>query len=458
MIQLMNVRTPKPEANIVPIALSDETMVDRRNKVLAQMETKGYDAIVIYADLEHGGNFEYLVGFLPRFEEAMLVLHKDASAYMVLGNENLNKASKSRIPATAVHMPHLSLPNQPMNTTKKVAEILMETKLQKVAKIGVVGWKRFTSKFDDTASLFDAPHFLIESLKEIAPLASLQNATDVFIGEDGVRTTNNANEFAHYEFGAALAGNCILDAMDTLELGKTEMEVAQKLDAAGQSHSVVSIMATGARFEKANMYPSNKKIKHQDTISITSGYKGGLQSRGGYAIVAEDELPKGQEDYLERLAKPYYQAVVTWLEKIHIGMKGKALYDTIEQVLPQETYGWSLNPGHLCADEEWLASPIYPNSQEILKSGMLFQIDIIPSVSGYGGISCESGILLADESLRENIKKDYPEIWKRIEVRRNYMRQELGINLSDEIIPTSIATAFCRPFLLNKQQAFQNVK
>lgn len=39
---------------------------------------------------------------------------------------------------------------------------------------------------------------------------------------------------------------------------------------------------------------------------------------------------------------------------------------------------------------------------------MLFQIDIIPSLKGYQGINCESGILIADEKLQNDIKRNTP--------------------------------------------------
>lgn len=458
MIELTHVKKPNIEENIYPVFLSDETMKARKDAILNRMKENDLDSIVVWADLEHGNNFEYLVGFLPRFEEALLVLHKDGTAEIVLGNENLNKASKSRIPVTPVHMPHFSLPNQPMKTDKSVSEILKQCNLSQDKKIGLVGWKNFTSKYDENSELFDLPSFVVEALKKNLPNTKFVNATFIFIGENGARCTNNANEFAHYEFGAALAGNCMLKAMDKLDVGVSEMKVADELDAGGQTHSVVTIMATGARFEKANKYPTNKKIKLADPLSITTGFKGGLQSRGGYAVHDENELPENLKGYLDAVAKPYFNAVVHWLENIHIGMKGRELYDSIENVLPKEKYGWTLNPGHLCADEEWLSSPVYPESEEVLKSGMLFQIDIIPSVSGFGGISCESGVMIADKELRDSITSEYPGIWDRIVKRQEYMKNELGIQISDEILPTSMATAYCKPWLLNKEMAFKSVK
>lgn len=457
MIKLKEVEAPKPEEGLIPVMLSDETMQNRKARLLENMQKDGFDAVVVYADLEHGSNFEYLCGFLPRFEEALLILHANGKAFMVLGNENLNKAGKARIEAVPIHMPHFSLPNQPMQTEKSVAQILAYCELEDAEKIGLIGWKNFTSHVEDNHLLFDLPYFLVEALKTVCGKAQFTNAAYLLIGENGVRTTNNANEFAHYEYGAALAGNCILKTMDRLKVGKTEMEMAETLAADGQRHSVVTIMATGARFEKANLYPGNKQIQCGDKISITTGFKGGLQSRAGYAVECAEQLPEKEQDYLKAVAIPYFQAVKTWLETIKIGINGNDLYEAVETVLPKEEYGWTLNPGHLCADEEWMSSPIYPQSEETLQSGMLFQIDIIPSVNGYGGVSCESGILLADEQLRKAIAKEYPAVWERIVKRRAYMQEVLGIRIQEDVLPTSMATAYLRPYLLKKEMALASV-
>ena len=457
MIKLKEVEAPTLEEGLIPVMLSDETMQNRKARLLEKMQRDGFDAVVVYADLEHGSNFEYLCGFLPRFEEALLVLHADGKAFMVLGNENLNKAEKARIEAVPIHMPHFSLPNQPMQTEKSVAQILASCELEKAEKIGLIGWKNFTSQVEDNHLLFDLPYFLVEALKTVCQKAQFTNAAYLLIGENGVRTTNNANEFAHYEYGAALAGNCILKTMDRLEVGKTEMEMAETLAADGQRHSVVTIMATGARFEKANLYPGNKQIQCGDKISITTGFKGGLQSRAGYAVECAEQLPEKEQEYLTAVAIPYFQAVKVWLETIKVGINGNDLYEAIEAVLPKKEYGWTLNPGHLCADEEWMSSPIYPQSKEALQSGMLFQIDIIPSVNGYGGVSCESGILLADEELRKEIAREYPAVWERIVKRRAYMQEVLGIHIHEDVLPTSMATAYLRPYLLKKEMALVNV-
>lgn len=455
-IVLRKVDKPKKDWDGVPVLLNDKTMEERKKAVLAKMEENHLDTVVVYGDLEHGNNFEYLVGFLPRFEEAMLVLHKDGRAYLVLGNENLNKAEKARLQVEAVHAPYFSLPNQPMANTRSFKDILAEAGIAN-KKVGVVGWKNFTSRFEDNRKLFDLPSFIMETLTELCGRENLTNATGIFIGENGVRTINNPNEIAHYEFGASLASDCMIDALEALHPGITEMETGDKLSRYGQRTSVVTIAAFGPRFVKANMYPCSRKLEIGDTVSLTIGYKGGLSSRAGYAVEDESQLPEKQKDYFEKVCAPYFSGIKAWLENVHVGMSGGELYGLIDQILPKSEYGWSLCPGHLTADEEWMSSPIYENSKEIIQSGMLLQTDIIPSVPGYGGVSAESTLCIAGQALRERIRDEYPMMYSRMQRRRDYIVNTIGIRLSEDVLPMCNTLAYMRPFMLCEKAAVVNI-
>lgn len=449
-IALREVPEPPRDCPPAPLPLSDETMAARLRAVLDRMSSRGLDALVVYADLEHGGNFEYLVGFLPRFEEALLVLHADGSAHLVLGNENLNKAGKARLRATAVHAPHFSLPNQPMVPDLPLADVLGQTGIAG-CRVGVVGWKLFTSRAEDVSDAFDVPAYVHRALAGLCGEGALVNATDLFIGPHGARRTCSAEELAHYEFGAALAGDCMLDALDALAPGVTEMEVADRLVRWGQRQSVVTIAAFGPRFVKANMYPTSRRLEVGDPVSLTVGYRGGLSSRAGYAVREASELSEGTGAYLEDLAVPYFAAVVAWLEGIRVGMTGGELHELVEGELPRGRYGWTLCPGHLTAEEEWLCSPVYEGSEEPLESGMLFQTDIIPSVPGYAGVSAESTCALADEALRAQLAERFPEFWGRVRARRAYLRDVLGIDLSEDVLPMCGSLAYLRPYLLSRK-------
>lgn len=433
-----------------PILLSDETMQERTAKIISRMKDKGLDCIAVYADVEHGGNFEYLTGFIPRFEEALLILHKNKDAYLLLGNEVLSLAKHSRIPAKGLHMSYFSLPDQPLDEEQNLTDVLKQAGVQEGMKLGVVGWKGFYRMHKE---LFDIPFYMLEAMQSCG--AVLSNATDIFISPAyGARTTNNANEIAHYEYGQILASKGLQRAILALKPGKTEMEIASLLESEGQVHNVVTICSSGVRFEKANLYPVNKPIQTGERISLTVGYKGGLASRAAFAARRRDDLASAVRDYEEAVAKPYFAAVCTWLETIHIGMKGKAVHDLINDILPKEIFHWKLNPGHLSADEEWLSSPIYEGSELDLKSGMILQIDIIPSVAGYPGCCCENGVVLADEALKKELQQLHPESWKRMENRREYMKNVLGIQLHEDILPLTNMAAYYTPYLMNHEYAY----
>ncbi|EMG28422.1 hypothetical protein X560_2452 [Listeria fleischmannii 1991] len=455
-MKLKAIEAPKTMLGM-SVELTEETIHERLAKVKANMVQSGIDTLVIYADKEHGANFEYLTGFIPRFEEALLVLSQTNETFLLLGNENMKMAAHARIPNKAIHVPHFSLPNQPMDPFVPLLDLLAQAKLDGAKTIGLVGWKKWTTTTEKNETLFDIPHFIVKAIQDCATDATLISASGVMIGNEmGARILNNANEVAHYEFGASLSSTSILNAMNQIDVGKSEMELAGELARLGQPHTVISIMATGERFQYANLYPTNKKVRLGDKISLTCGFKGGLSSRAGYAVSEAKELPDGQEDYVERVSGPYFNAVVKWLETVKVGYPAADVYQMVEDVLPKERYHWHLNPGHLTADEEWMSSPIYPNSPHTLKSGMIFQIDIIPSVKGYAGVSAEECVALADASLRETIRRDYPELHERIKERRRYLREVLQIDIHEDILPLSNTVAYLRPYLLNKELAFVN--
>lgn len=448
---LQAIPAPQTYKQITSPVLPDETLTARLDNVLNAMKQADLAHLVIYADKEHGGNFEYLAGFIPRFEEALLVVRANGELSYIMGNENLKLVPHARNPGRCLHSPLFSLPNQPMDNDLPLEALLTSCGITGAGKIGVVGWKLFTRH----PTLFDVPAFILDAVTLAAGgRGNLVNATGLFISpEQGVRTLNTASEIAFYEYGANLASTQVLMALDAIEPGKSEKTIGQFLAGDGQPNNVVMIAATGDRFAHAGLYPSDKTVTRGDKFSLTVGYKGGLTSRSAYVVADESELPASVADYLERVAIPYYHTVVSWLEFIRPGVTGGEVYRLVESVLPKDDFHWHLNPGHFVADEEWLSSPVFADSTVVLKSGMLLQIDIIPSVPGYGGSSIEDTVGLADAALRDQLARDYPQTWMRMQARRKYVTETLNIALPEEVILLSNTVGYLRPFLLDKQRA-----
>ena len=446
------IASPPVFPGVASPVLSDETLHRRLAAIIQRMQEQKIAQLIIYADKEHGSNFEYLAGFIPRFEEALLVVNQQGALTYIMGNENLKLVPFARNPGRCLHAPLFSLPNQPMRGEQPLDQLLNEAGIVAGERTGLVGWKLFTGR---QQGMCDLPQFVYAAAAQATGSdALLVNATGLFISPDnGARCVNCADEVALYEAGANLASTAMLAALDSVELGNTEKALGAQLNAEGQPNTVMTIAATGDRFAHARLYPSDKQLVTGDKLSLTTGYKGGLTSRSAYVVSEASELQCNVSDWLTRLAIPYYHAVVSWLEDLHIGMTGGELYSLIESVLPKAEYGWHLNPGHLVADEEWLSSPVYPDSAVTLKSGMLLQIDIIPSVPGYGGCSIEDTVGLADAALRDELARAYPDVWQRMTQRKTYLAEVLRIRLPEEVILLSNTVGYLRPFLLDKRRA-----
>lgn len=449
-------KTPLPIADNSgqPIILGDQTYVERKEKVLALMKKYNFSSLMIYADKEHGSNFEYLTGFIPRFEEAIQILNQDGSSTLILGNENANKVGMSRTPSTGIKCPFFSLPNQPMDFSKQMIDYIQEAEVDASKKIGLVGWKLLSNDFENFHQHFSTPAFIVSAIQEAFGADKVVEATQLYLHpREGVRVTNNAEELLKYEYGASLASDAVLTAMNALEVGQSELTAGNHLNRDGQYQSVVSIAAFGDRFAGANLYPTDNTLDESDKVALTVAYKGGLSSRSGYAVSDESQLVERDPGYLEKVVFPYFSAYKWWLDNIEIGKKGGEFYDEFKAFYPQATYGWELCPGHLVADEEWMSSPFYEGSDAVVQSGSIFQVDFIPSQAGHNGVSAESTVAIADESLRQAIQANHPDLWARIEQRKSYLKVALGLELSDELLPLASTLGYYRPFLLDQDTA-----
>jgi hypothetical protein len=85
-----------------------------------------------------------------------------------------------------------------------------------------------------------------------------------------------------------------------------------------------------------------------------------------------------------------------------------------------------------------------------LASGMALQCDIIPTPVPDGRfINCEDTIVLADDALQQELQREQPEVWRRIEARRAFMCEELGLQPGRDVLPLSTIPAYLPPFWLD---------
>ncbi|MDQ2689790.1 MAG: aminopeptidase P family N-terminal domain-containing protein [Chloroflexota bacterium] len=418
----------------------------RLERLRERMEERGFDRLVIYADREHSANLSYLTGFDPRFEEALLVVGPTDDPALLVGNECFGLAGVTPLPVRRHLFQDFSLPSQPRDRSAPLGEILAGEGIAAGTRVGAVGWKGYA---DPVAS--DLPSYLVDELRRMTgPAGSVENATDLLIGAaDGLRVINEAEQIAAFEWASCQTSNGVRRLLDGLRPGMTEREAVRLLDWNGWPLSCHLMLTAGPRARFGLLSPGDRVIEAGDPLTVAFGIWGALTCRAGWVVEDEGGLPEGINDYVERLVAPYFAAVADWYAALRIGQPGAVFQEIIDRHLGDPFFGIFLNPGHQLHLDEWVNSPISPGSDVELRSGMALQVDIIPATgTEYFTTNIEDGVVLADAALRAELADRYPDAWARIDARRGFMADALGIQLHPDVLPLSNIPACLAPFML----------
>ncbi len=425
----------------------------------ARYLSDGFDAFLVYADREHFANMAYLTGYDPRFEEALLVLRPGRTPVLLVGNEGLAYASVCPVPVDVVLCQTLSLVDQPRDSSPPLADILAGTGLDEGMRLGVAGWKYFSALDSPRPSEWlEIPSFIVDSLRQLGLV--LQNANDILMHPDGgLRVVNDVHQLAAFEYSAAYASQGVRDVVFGLREQMTEYDACALAGMRGMPVGFHPLLLSGERTSLGLGSPSTRRISLGDPIVTAIGYWGSNTARAGFVARSEADLPESIPDYVDRLVVPYFRAAVAWYETVGIGVTGGELYAAAMEHIGDPFFGVTLNPGHLIHLEEWLSSPVWPASTIPLVSGMYWQVDMIPATgSAYFTTNIEDGIALADSALRAEIAVSYPDVWSRIEARRLFMLDVLGIRLRPEVLPFSNMPAYLPPFWLSPSRAMRVIR
>jgi Xaa-Pro aminopeptidase len=432
---------PMPE---LPKALYAARTERARERAAAQ----GYDTLVVYADREHSANLSHLTGFDPRFEEAILLLgtRGDDAPLVLVGNECLGLARAAALPMRVELFQDLSLPDQPRDRSRPLADILASEGVVAGARVGVAGWKSFAHR-----GWLEVPAYLADALRQaVGPGGLVENASALFVdARDGLRTVNEVEQLAAFEHAACQTSEGVRNILAGLRPGMTEHEAARLAGWSGDPLSCHFMLSSGPRAALGMLSPSDRVIEHRYPFTTAFGIWGALDCRAGFVVEEAAALPSPIRDYVERLVAPYFTAIVEWLEALRVGQTGGALQAVIDRHLGDPFFGIFLNPGHLLGLDEWVASPVARGSEVTLRSGMALQVDVIPATgTEYFTTNIEGGLAIADAPLRAELAARFPGAWERIQARRDFMRQSLGIALHPDVLPFSNLAACLPPFLL----------
>jgi len=438
-VVLRDVRPLTVETAVEKIEVSDDVIKRRCRELYARA---GTDWVLVWGDREHFGNIHYLSNFDPRFEEAVLLLGPDGRSVLVVGNEGEMYAHVVRGEHEIVLCQTFSLMGQKRQESQTLDAVFREVGLRSDSSVSIVGWK-YPEKFEEVPGQNHfVPAYVLSALTSVVAKGQLVESTHLLIDPvKGMRASNEADNIAMLEWGASRASDAVARIVRATRPGKTELDVMAAMEYAGEPLTCHPMFASG-REAAALRSPGSRTLQHGDPVFVALGYWGGLSCRAG--VVAESD-----DEFVSRWATPYFEGLVAWYELAKPGVTGGELYEAVAERLAVGGMHPALNPGHLTATEEWVSTNVQPGNNTRLASGMALQCDVIPAGLPDGmQLNCEDGLALADADLRRELADRYPAVWARIQARRSFMKDELGIDIDDSLLPLSNTPGYFAPAFL----------
>lgn len=455
MPRLIDIEWPDYGMPAAPERPSRESLAANLGLMRRAMEERGYLHLVIYGDREHFANMLWATGFDPRFEEAVLVVRQSGKPLLVVGNECYDYTPVSAAVAAGdiqvERCQTLSLNSQPRDDRRRLIDIVAGEGFSPASRVGVAGWKYFSAEeTDDPDHTLEVPSILADGLRRLCGHDAVVNATDLFMHPGyGLRSTVTVDEIVAFEFANSLAAASVRRMLFALRDGISDLDVYAAGQVAGIPLGCHNTFSVGRNRHLGLGGPTGEIVRTGDPMSFNVCHFGANIARSGWLAAGPADLPEAARDYVDVFAGPYFALLSEWFAAMRPGTRGADVHAMIQKRLPFETFGIFLNPGHLIHHDEWLSSPIFAGSDLPLRSGMAMQVDIIPSHKIYNSTRMEDGIVIADASLQAELRDRHPSVLERCLARRHFMRDTIGLDVPDTVLPLSDTAGIVPPYFFS---------
>ena len=458
-VRLVEVEFPEPMVPTEVPVVARSVYGSRIQRALGALQERGLSHLVVYADREHFANMHFLIGYDPRFEEALLIMSPGNRPALFVGNEGMAYAAISEVEMDVVLCQSFSLMGQPRGKSPSLKQMLSDVGIGRGARVGIVGSKYFSPhEVDDPEHASDAPGLIVDTLRSLAGYENVVNATGIFTDPvNGIRICLDVDDIAFFEYGAEVVYSGVRRVLKGLREGVSALEASALLGYAGYpplSCHITMSFGERAMLGLASPSPANK-LRIGDFVNFGYGVWGANMARSGFAVERKAQLAPDARGVVEDLYIPYFQMMARWYSSLAVGRTAGDVYEAVEDFVRDQQYGVVLNPGHLIHLDEWPHSPFSPGSTCELRSGMAMQCDIISSTGApYYGVHVEDGLVLADAAIRAELNSKYPAAAERIRQRRRRFTETLGIRLSDDVLLMSSIQGVLSPYMLRPELAF----
>lgn len=448
------------QCTAAPVRLGKEDYLLRLSLLRGRMKNEGIDFALLYGDREHFANIDYFTGYDCRFEESLFIIPLDGTPALLVGNEGMAYSYVIPYEVQRVYYRNFSLQGQPREAGESLAAILRKAGIDKSARVGLCGYKYFLKEYIATDPLytFDLPQYVMQEICSAAEPKNVINYTEMLTGlADGIRLrVHTARDIAVAEAAACRAAAVLLRMLERLRPGMTEYELSERSHAGFAPWSMFPLINFGPKRVQIGISSptQEQRLSLGDPCALCYGIRGCLNSR--VAVAAYDEASMGGlRGQLYSFYGKFFEAMCAWYETLRVGASGHGMHWAIHNIIGGGEFGVTLNAGHYTGMDEWVNSLCYDGSQFTLPDGAYLQADIIASAGDPVRTAiCEDGVIVAGGALRGALQKEYPETYARIMARAQKMREVIGVNLSEDVLPLSNLNGVMFPFMLNLNTMF----
>lgn len=223
--------------------------------------------------------------------------------------------------------------------------------------------------------------------------ANLPGAT--FVGCDHIfarmRQIKTPDEIALLRRLSRIADQAITDALNSVEAGDTEMDIAgevtRRIYGLGAEHFKLLIVATGPRSELPNVGPSDRKLERHDVCRVEVFAEAGGYQAGVCRTAVVQAAPQKAEELWQHLIDCKYEI----MEMVKPGASCRAIYDAFITRLSKANMPAISFVGHgiglyLHEDPYLGKTPTLgvPGSDALIEENMVLGFEPLCYQSGYG--------------------------------------------------------------------------
>ena len=224
-----------------------------------------------------------------------------------------------------------------------------------------------------------------------------------------IRSIKDENEIDLIKSAASLADRAIVHALDLVEPGISEFDIAWTIEKflkenGADDIAFDTIVATGANSSKPHHRAGGTIVNRGDPLVIDMG----ASIKGYNSDITRTVIVEGRDNQFNRVYDTVLEAQMAAINSIEEGVSAKDLDLVARKVIEDRGYGknFSHGLGHGIGLAVHEMPMVVPSSETLLEHGMIFTVEPGVYIPGWGGVRIEDMILL--ESGRTSILTKSP--------------------------------------------------